>query len=168
MGHPQAIRHDLSHAVAWLWVVMAMIVLAAIGEIQRFDSLDLTTPRLLKSQLCIYGLVSYGFFLADFLLDHAETQMDRFFRFDHFYRFELNGPTTYVLVKSRAAAEQYGDKVNKNFVNEPECDKLCCRVTTVDENVLIACRFFGYFKCGFNIVDKCVHTTLKYILGHVV
>ena len=56
------------------------------------------------------------------LLHHAEAQMNRLLCFDHFDRFKRDMLAAHVLVQSYAAAEQHGDEVNRDFVNETGFD----------------------------------------------
>ena len=106
--------------------------------------------------------------LVGFLLDNAEAQVNSLFGFDHFCRFELDLFATQMLVHSRAATEQYRDKVNKDFVNASESDKLLCSVPAVNKNLLIACPLFRYFERGINTINKYVHATIGYVLRHTV
>ena len=94
-----------------------------------------------------------------FLLDHAEAQVDRLFCFDDFRRFELNMLAAQVFNQPRPAAEQHRHEVDKDFVDEPECDELLCNVPALYHDILIACRFFRCFKRGFNAINKRVHAT---------
>ena len=57
-------------------------------------------------------------------LHDAEAQMNGLSSFDHFCRFERDMLTALLLEQSYAAAEQHGDEVDRDFVNQAECDEL--------------------------------------------
>lgn len=65
-----------------------------------------------------------------------------------------------VFNQPRAAAEQQRGKMDRDFINQAQCDELLRNVPATYADVLIACRFFRYFKRGFNAINKRVHTTI--------
>ena len=73
-----------------------------------------------------------------------------------------------VFNQPNAAAEQHGDEVDKDFVNEAEFDELLRNVCACYCYILISGRFFRFFKRGFNAINESIHTTIRYVLGHTV
>lgn len=54
------------------------------------------------------------------------------------------------------AAEQHRDNMNRGFVNEAALKEVLCNVCAAYRYLLIARRFFRFFKRGFHfIVQEC-------------
>ena len=95
--------------------------------------------------------------------------MDRLCCLDHFDRFKRDVLAVQALEQSRAAAEQHGDEVDRDFVNEAEFEELlrnvCAPCMTIS---LSPANFFAVSNAASTPSTKRVHTTIGYVLGHTV
>jgi len=90
--------------------------------------LDLVQGSGFEARLGLFDLPTNS--LTGFLLDHAKAQVDCLFCFDHFYLFELNMLAVQVLEQANTAAKQHRDEVNRDFIHEPEFEKLRLYIRT--------------------------------------
>lgn len=94
--------------------------------------------------------------------------MYHLFCFDHFHYFKLNMPTNKVFNQSHTAAEEHGNEVDEDFVNETVFDQLLWNVRAAYSNVLISGYLLRFFKRGFNAIHKCINSSRGYIIWHSV
>src|SRR5215208_2579172 len=94
--------------------------------------------------------------------------MDRLGSSGHFCTFKRNVLTVQPLEQARAAAEQHGNEVDKDFVNESALEELPGNVCTHDGDILLACQCLRCFIGSFDAIHEAVHTTLGDVPGYTV
>ncbi len=81
--------------------------------------------------------------------------MNGFLRLDHLNGFELDMLAVHTLEQSRAGAEDYGDEVNRDFVNEAEFEELLGNVCTpMIATSLFSATFFAFSSAPSMLLAK--------------
>jgi len=94
--------------------------------------------------------------------------MNGFLRLDYFDRFKRDMFAVQAFEQACAAAEQHGNEVDRDFINETKFEELLSNVCARYVNILTTCQFFRCFKRGFNAINETVYTIIRYVLWDTV